>query len=470
MKRIYERPIIKKLQTNTLNKFGISTVGRQKVRAEIDGVPIDKLTAAWGSPLFVYSERTILRKFRQFQRAFSTRYPDVVFGWSYKTNYLKAICAIMHEQGAIAEIVSRMEFEKARALGIPGNRILFNGPHKSRETLRLAVAEGVTLNVDHLDELDDLEHVAEELEKVVSVGLRINLDAGIVPQWSRFGLNLESGQALAAVRRLAHGGRLKLVGLHCHLGTYILDPDAYRRQIAKLLEFAYAVEDRFGYRLQFLDVGGGFPSQSRLRGTYLSPDVGVPAVEEYAEAICDALHTHLRPGHYPRLILEAGRALIDEAGFLITSVVAAKRVPNGTRAYVLDAGINLLYTSAWYRHNVETDRETTGINEPSILYGPLCMNIDCLDDAVQLPPLERGQRLILSPVGAYNNTQWMQFIEYRPNVVLIDRDGQVELIREAEDLSDLDRRERLPERYREIAASNAGAGRSLLPSTETPAS
>lgn len=454
MKRVYERPVIKKLQTNTLNKFGISTVGRQRVRSDIDGAPIEELVREFGSPMFVFSERTIHRKFGQFERAFTTRYPDVVFGWSYKTNYLKAICAVMHSRGAHAEIVSKMEYEKARSLGVPGEKIIFNGPHKPFETLLEAASEGVAINIDHLDELEDLERVAERLGKVIPVGLRLNLDAGIVPQWSRFGLNLESGQAMAAVRRLSHGGRLKLVGLHCHIGTYILDSDAYRRQVAKMLEFAYAVEDRFGYRLQYLDVGGGFPSQSRLRGTYLSPDVAVPAIDEYAEAICDSLHENLRPGHRPRLILEAGRALIDEAGFLITSVTAAKRLPDGTRAYVIDAGINLLFTSTWYKHNVETDRETNGINEPSVLYGPLCMNIDCLAEAVQLPPLDRGQRLILSPVGAYNVTQWQQFIEYRPNVVLVDRSGNAEIIREAEDLSDFERRERLPARL-ELSAGLA---------------
>ena len=202
MKRTYERPVIKKLQTSTLNKFGISSIGRQKVRTDIDGITIEDLVKTYGSPLFVYSEKTIHRKFRQFQRAFATRYPDVVFGWSYKTNYLKAICAVMHEQGAYAEIVSKMEYEKARALGIPGERIVFNGPHKPFDTLLEAVADGVTINIDHLDEVEDLERVAERLGKIVSVGLRLNLDAGITPQWSRFGLNLESGQALAAVRRI----------------------------------------------------------------------------------------------------------------------------------------------------------------------------------------------------------------------------------------------------------------------------
>jgi diaminopimelate decarboxylase len=448
MKRPYERPVIKKLEASFLNKFGTSTQGTQRVRKDIDGATIDELVSQYGSPLFVYSERNLRQKYRQFHTAFSTRYPDVAFGWSYKTNYLKAICAILHNEGALAEIVSRMEFEKARALGIPGERIIFNGPHKPYAVLEEAVRVGVTLNVDHPGEIEDLEQIAEQTGKVIRVGLRLNLDAGIYPLWSRFGFNLESGHAMNAVRRMSHGGRLQVTGLHCHIGTYILDPTAYARQVEKMIAFANDVEDRFGWQIEQLDVGGGFASRSRLKSTYLSPDVVVPSVDEYAEAICGALHANLRPGHRPQLILEAGRAIVDESGYLVSTIVATKQLPDGSRAYVADAGINLLYTAAWYQFHIETDRECSGLNEPSVIYGPMCMNIDVIEEAVQLPPLNRGQRLILSPVGAYNNTQWLQFIEYRPNVVLVGEDGQVELIREAEDLSDLERRERLPERLR----------------------
>jgi diaminopimelate decarboxylase len=119
---------------------------------------------------------------------------------------------------------------------------------------------------------------------------------------------------------------------------------------------------------------------------------------------------------------------------------------DGTRAYVADAGINLLFTSFWYKFNLEMDREVSGPRETSVVYGPMCMNIDQIDEGIELPHLQRGHRLIVSPVGAYNNTQWLQFIEYRPNVVLVTEDGQVELIREAEDLTDIERRERLPPR------------------------
>ena len=145
-------------------------------------------------------------------------------------------------------------------------------------------------------------------------------------------------------------------------------------------------------------------------------------------------------------MLETGRALIDEAGFLVTTIEAAKRLSDGTRAYVADAGVNLLFTTFWYKLAVELDREVPGMGEHSVVYGPLCMNLDCVDEGLSLPPLRRGHRLVLSPVGAYNVTQWMQFISYRPNVVLVGPQGEINVIREGEDLSDINRREKVPPR------------------------
>ena len=350
----------------------------------------------------------------------------------------------MHQEGALAEIVSQMEYEKATALGVPGEQIIFNGPHKPFDVLFKAVKEGVMINIDHLDEIEDLERIADRLGRTIDVGLRLNMDVGIQPQWSRFGFNLESRQAIDTAKRIARVGKLRIVGLHSHLGTYILDETAYARQVEKMVHFGYELQGLFGVEMQYLDVGGGFPSRSKLKGTYLSPDVAVPTLDEYAEQICDALANTLRPEHRPRLIIEAGRTLVDEAGYLISTIQATKRLADGTRAYVADAGVNLLFTSFWYKFQVEVDREIAGPTEPSVVYGPLCMNIDAVDDGVPLPPLERGHRLIFSPVGAYNNTQWLQFIEYRPNVVMVMEDGAVELIRAREDLSDIERREVLP--------------------------
>ena len=447
MKQAYEKPVIVKLETGFLNKFGNSPLYMRRIREEIDGVAIGDVVSEYGSPVFVYSERQIRDKSQEVHRAFSSRYPNVSAAWSYKTNYLKAICAIYHEEGALAEVVSQFEYEKARALGIDGSKIIFNGPHKELDALRIAVEEGAQIHIDHLDEIDDLEQIAAELGRKIKVGIRLNMDTGIYPQWSRFGFNLDSGQALGAIKRMQAGGKLVVNGLHAHIGTYIMDPDAYATEVRKMVGFGYVLEDEFGLSMEFLDIGGGFPSMSRLKGAYLSPDVSLPSIDTYAEKITEALFSLLRPNDFPRLIYEAGRLLIDEAGYLITTVFASKRLPDGRRAYVLDAGINNLFTSFWYKFNVELDRKVPGAGEPAVLFGPLCMNIDVMDEGILLPPLNRGARLVFSPVGAYNNTQWLQFIEYRPPVVLVGLDHQVELIREREDLSDIERRERLPDRF-----------------------
>ena len=159
------------------------------------------------------------------------------------------------------------------------------------------------INVDHLDELYDLEQIAQKLKRKVHIGLRLNLDAGIHPQWSRFGFNLESGQALEAVKRIQQGGKLILNGLHCHLGTFIMDTAAYARQIEKMVAFTYEIEKAFPYSIEYLDIGGGFPSKSRLKGVYLPPEVALPAIDEYAETVTQALAKALRPGDFPKLIL-----------------------------------------------------------------------------------------------------------------------------------------------------------------------
>ncbi len=446
MRRRYEKPSIRKLHSGLMNKYGQSPAYLRKVCTDIDEVPVERLVSEHGSPLFVYSERKIRQKYKSVKNAFSLRYPNVVFSWSYKTNYLDAVCAIMHQEGSHAEVVSEMEYSKARELGIPGEKIICNGPFKPLPFLERAMREGAMVNADHLDEICDMETVAKKLGKRLKMGIRINLDAGVYPQWTRFGFNLESGQALEAAKRIFKGGRLQLSGLHCHIGTFILDPNAYAKEVAKLVGFAYQLKKEFKFSFEYLDIGGGLPSMSKLKGTYLSPDLSVPSVDEYAEKICETLSRQLKPSDFPKLIVEFGRIMIDESASLISTIHAVKKLPDGTRAYVIDAGINILFTSFWYKFNIMIDREVPGMNEYSVIYGPLCMNIDVPDEGVMLPHLDRGTRLIFWPVGAYNNTQWMQFITYRPAVVMIGEKGQVDVIREAEDLTDIKRREKLPAR------------------------
>jgi len=133
---------------------------------------------------------------------------------------------------------------------------------------------------------------------------------------------------------------------------------------------------------------------------------------------------------------------------LLSSVVANKRLPDGRRGVILDAGVNLLFTAFWYNHEVRPTRQIEGFPEDTVLFGPLCMNIDVMRHSIMLPPVDVGEALVFSPVGAYNNTQWLQFIGYRPAIVMVGEDGQVTRLREPEDLQAVQQLERIPEALR----------------------
>jgi diaminopimelate decarboxylase len=444
VKKEYVKPYIKKQTTGFINKFGASF--QKPYRNEIEQVAIEEIVKQYGSPVFVFSERKIREKYRELKREFSSRYPKVQFSWSYKTNYLDAICSIYHQEGSIAEVVSEFEYEKARHLGVPGNKIIYNGPYKPESALKIAFEEGAIVNLDHFEEIFAAEKVAKELKKKISVGIRLNMDTGIYPQWSRFGFNLENNSAYQAVKRIHKSEWLELSGLHAHIGTFILEPKAYQMEVRKMIDFMRKIEEDFHISIDSLDFGGGFPSKNKLKGTYLPAEIGVPSTTEFIEAICDTLLEELKPDEYPTVYMETGRALIDEAGFLITTVEAVKRLSNGIKSYIIDAGVNLLYTSTWYQYQVELDRRIQGAYENSVVYGPLCMNIDIVLENIMLPPLTPGVRMILSPLGAYNVTQWMQFIRYRPAVVMITEEKTIELIRRSENLMDVIGPEIIPEK------------------------
>ena len=296
-KKVWVKPTITALHSGTINKFG--AMRHEQWRDNIDGVLVKDLLEKFGSPLFVLSEKRLRENARRLQRSFKARYPHVLFGWSYKNNYLGAVCNVFHQEGACDEVVSDFEYQRARSLGVPGHCILFNGPHKSREILEQAVKEGEHIHIDHLDELYLLEDVAHEAGKDVPVTIRLNFDTGYTEPWSRFGFNVESGQAMDVAWRISSSQSLKLTGLHSHIGTFITGPEAYRTQVRIMCDFMQAVEERTGCKIEYLDIGGGFASLNSLQGTYLPPEQVVPSIEQYAEAVCDTLleFTHERVSH-----------------------------------------------------------------------------------------------------------------------------------------------------------------------------
>ncbi len=446
-KKKYERPVVTKHYSGMMNKFGSGS--STAVRETIDDVPVKKLLKDFGSPLFVLSEKAIRNNQRTAYRIFKNRYPKVQFAWSYKTNYLNAVCALFHDEGSWAEVVSAFEYEKARDLGIPGEHIIFNGPDKNAEALLKAIKEGAKIHIDHFDELYKIIELTDASNLKANVAIRVNMDVGVYPMWDRFGFNYENGEAWQAIKRIVANKRLKLIGLHTHIGTYMMTAEAYRIAASKLASLAKSIHDEFNLTIGYIDLGGGFASHNTLIGQYLPAEEAVPTIEQYADAISAGLfELSIKPEDLPMLILETGRALIDDAGFLLTTVIANKRLSTGRRAVIVDAGVNIMFTSFWYKHKISPAQQGSVHTEDAVIYGPLCMNIDVIRDGIILPTLKQGDSLVLHHVGAYNMTQWMQFITLRPNVVMVMEDGSVELIRKAETLEYVMDREVLPGRIK----------------------
>lgn len=439
----YERPAIKKLETGMPNKFG-SRMDYEPV-TNIDGVAVSRLIREYGSPLFVLSERMIRATMKKAKRAFENRYPKVQFAWSYKTNYLNAVCRIFHQEGSWAEVVSGFEYDKAIGLGIDGRKIIFNGPDKSEEDLTKAILNDSLIHIDHLDELYTITELCDTLKKRPRVAIRVNMDTGVYPMWDRFGFNYENGQAWDAINKIMHAGKMDLVGLHCHIGTFMLSPNAYAVAATKLAELAHALEQKFKHEIRYIDLGGGFASKNTLKGSYLPGSDTNPTFNDFAEAITTALiNSNFQKDKLPMLILETGRALIDDAGFLLGTVISNKRSSTGRRNTIIDVGINILFTSFWYDHKITPAQSFTQYTEDTCVYGPLCMNIDVVRESTSLPLLNKGEYVVIHNVGAYNMTQWMQFIKFRPNVVLIDMDEKPHLIREKESIDNLNDLEQVP--------------------------
>ena len=435
-RRLYEKPVLLRHQAGLQNKFG--KLPGLRVMEDLDGAPLAALAERYGSPLYLVSEGTLRRKVQQFRRAFESRYPRVRLGWSYKTNYLGAVCRIMHQEGSWAEVVSGHEYRLARELGVPADRILYNGPHKDDASLRDAIRGGTRIHLDHLEEIPRLEALVREaglpggVRLPVAIRVNMQLDAN---HWDRFGFNLESGRAHEAARRLAESKELELAGLHTHIGTYVDNVENYRRAAGRLVELALWVRRHTGARIRWWDMGGGFATRNTLHWAYQSGEVTCPSLQQYAEAICPVLATYpVDPGEeLPELFFESGRALVDEAMHLLVRVLSERRLGDGSRALVVDAGVNLLSSTAWYRYDIlPVGAAGPQILEDTTLLGNLCMQIDVLRKAVPLPALRPGDLLVVRHIGAYNLSQSTQFIHGRPPVVLVDPTGAAHLVREAE--------------------------------------
>ena len=460
-KRKYEAPNIELIQISTIGKHSILNMGTSSVFEEVDDV--EKLLNKYDSPLFLLSEKKLRSKYNEFKDAFTEEGIETIIGYSYKTNYLPALCSILKQEGAWAEVVADMEYKLARSLNIPGSRIIFNGCYKTETELNKAVSEDALINIDSFNELELLDRVAGSLGKKARTGIRINFVMGNMP-WTKFGFNYESGEAKEALEKISKKKNIKFEAIHNHSGTFNVDPKMYSKSTRIIIELAEYAK-KLGLNTKIIDVGGGFPSSNKLKPQYDIPG-GSKYNENTLQQFSSAIMNHLKKAKHlfnkgkPILILEPGRAIVDEAMQLISKVVSKKKDANGNDSIVMDAGVNILPTAYWYdfepklanklngsNNNLNGKTKKNGSNYNGLvkMYGPLCMQIDSINESVNLPSVELGDVIVFSNVGAYNLTQSMQFIQTRPAVVLLGSNG-VELIRRKETWRDIFKLDTLPKR------------------------
>lgn len=422
----------------------------------IDGVDVAQLAADYGTPLHVVSHSRLLADYERFEASFKRLYPNIGIGYSYKTNPLPGVIKVLHAAGALAEVISHFELWLALELGVPAERIIFNGPGKTRDAIGLAVNRGIgMINVDGMSEIDEIAQAARSAQRKQNVGVRVITSVG----WSaQFGLTIASGQAMEAFRRIKQQEHLVPAGLHFHLGTGIRDVAIYLQAVREMLEFAKAVRAELGIEITQLDLGGGFgvptvrsftewDTRLVLNGRPPGPiDIGAAArPEDYAREIVDLLRKYYPAdaGSSPTVIFEPGRAITSSAQCLVLRVLALKEGHDGVRSVILDGGKNIAMPLGYESHELlavtgAADTRAARYN----FYGPLCHPGDLHFQSKTFRTLKAGDLVAIMDAGAYFIPNQMNFSYPRPAAVMVEN-GQSSLLRQRESFDDVVRLDRL---------------------------
>ncbi|RNB55816.1 diaminopimelate decarboxylase [Brevibacillus gelatini] len=414
--------------------------------------------AAWRercqSSFFLLDPDRLRDNYERFFRAFSSRYEKVSVGYSYKTNYLPYVCQCLHRMGARAEVVSRLEYDLALKLGVEPTAIIFNGPLKTAEDIRLALELGSLVNLDSLSEIAPvLAYARQHPEQTVRVGLRVNFDltrGGVSPlqngyQVSRFGFCVENGSFAQALECLAAVPNVRVTGLHGHFSTN-RSVGVYRQIARKLCRLAKA---HLGEQLEFLDIGGGFYGE--LPATFGM--VGVPSFDDYASAITSTLKEELGESSLPLLILEPGISLVADAVEFICQVVDVKE-NRGERFVLVDGSVHNIKPTM-HAHQLPASVVTRNRKAWEGTYhvvGYTCMEKDYLLQGFHGIVPEPGDFLVFGHTGAYTLVFNPPFIRERPPV-LVKAGRDVVVARRKETLAEF-----LPESLYEFSIPGWQAG------------
>lgn len=410
----------------------------------IGGVDALDLAKEYGTPLVVYDAGQIRQQIRNFKAIFEKE--QVAYEVSYASKAFSAIAIyqLVSGEGCAIDVVSAGELYTAIKSGFPMERVNFHGNNKSRLELEMAVKNHVgRIMLDNFHEIELLSEILEEQDSQINVVLRIT--PGISAHTheydqtgqvdSKFGFDLESGQADQALAQALANPRMHVLGLHAHIGSQIFELNGFEMAAKKLVEVAAAWQEKFGYTAQVINVGGGFGIKYTQADQPLKP-------EAFVEAIIKTIKTEVKKHNLPlpEIDIEPGRSIVGPAGYSLYTVGSRKDVP-GLRSYVtVDGGMGDNIRPALYQAEYEAvlagkvqAENTTDVR----LAGKYCESGDILIEHAHLPEVKTGDIIAILDTGAYGYAMASNYNRNPRPAVVFAEDGQAKLVVKRESLDDL---------------------------------
>lgn len=393
----------------------------------LDGVNLRELAEEEGTPLYVYGSKRLRNNYLVYKEAFS--FSDNKICYAVKANYSTAILKELASLGAGADIVSGGELYLALRAGIKPENIVFAGVGKTDNEIREALkAKILMFNVESIQELEVLSSIAEEEGVEAPVALRVNPDidpkshpkisTGV--KESKFGI--PRAEALEVYRKAAKMPNIRVIGVHFHIGSQITDLSPFRLTAEASFNFAEELRKE-GIPLKYVDIGGGLGIDYENTGVPTPSDIA-GILKEYFDA-----------SPY-KLILEPGRSIVGNAGYLITSITYLKKGKD-KNFVIVDAGFNDILRPAMYGsyHEVLSLSED-GESLVADLVGPVCETGDVLASARKIEGVRRGNKLLICDAGAYGFSMASNYNSRpRPAEVMI-KGGEAHLLRKRGSYSD----------------------------------
>ena len=438
----------------------------------LGGCAASALAAEFGTPLYIFDEATLRSQARTYREALAHHYPGTAHAaYASKAYLCTAIAQLFGEEGLDLDVVSGGELYVALRAGFPPERIHFHGNNKSREELSEALTAGIgRIVVDNFHELAMLAELVAGEQPASGAQLPASSFKVPVPIWLRlspgvaahthahiqtghldtkFGFPIATGDAERAIGQASQTPGLEPVGLHCHIGSQIYEPESLADAAAVLIAFAAEMRDRHGFELRELSPGGGW-------GVPMTEDDPAAPIEPYIAALTAAIVDTCRARglDLPHLVLEPGRSLVAPAAVALYTVGARKEIP-GVRSYVsVDGGMadNIrpaLYGARYTAQRIDEGRRTKDESRSTqyairntpheivTIAGKFCESGDILIRDIELPRLEAGDLLAIPMAGAYTLAMASNYnLARRPAAVLV-KDGAARLIQRRESYLDL---------------------------------